>query len=165
MSVLKKETQRYFSVVKEISAMKVIIGSDHGGFVLKEFLKERLEKENIDVYDNGTHSSDMVDYPGIATETAQKLLADGYDCGILICGTGIGMSIAANKVNGIRAALCSDVYSAKMAKAHNDANIVSLGARTLGCELAWEIVQAYLGSSFLGGIHEKRVEMLKELDN
>ncbi len=142
---------------------RIIIGSDHGGFLLKEELKSRLEKEGYEVFDAGCYSTDMVDYPIVATELCNKLLNDNYDSGILICGTGIGVSIAANKVKGIRAALCSDCFSARMAKEHNDANVITLGARTIGVELAWEIVKSYLKASFTHGVHEPRVEMLNAI--
>jgi len=143
--------------------MKLVIGCDHGGLVLKDELRKRLEAAHYEVLDCGVFTPDMVDYPDVAVKTIHTMFAGGYDAGILICGTGIGMSIAANKIPGVRAALCSDVYSAKMARAHNDANVITLGARTLGVELAWEIVKAYLGESFLGGIHQGRVEKLNAM--
>lgn len=143
--------------------MKIIIASDHGGYELKALIIERLREENHEVFDNGCYSREAVDYPMIAKDTSLKLLNEGYDFGILICGTGIGIGIAANKVKGIRAALCSDVYSAKMAKAHNDANIITLGARTIGRELAWEIVKAYIETSFLEGVHKERVTQINSI--
>lgn len=140
--------------------MRLVIGCDHGGYQMKQELAERLAKAGREVYDCGTYSEAMVDYPDVAIAACTKLLEERYDAGILICGTGIGMSIAANKIKGIRAALCADCYSAKMAKQHNNANVITLGARTLGVELAWEIVQSYLFASFLGGIHEPRVKKI-----
>ena len=144
--------------------MRIIIGSDHGGFDLKGLLKSRLEENGHSVTDAGCFSHDAVDYPDVAAALCHDLLSSGYDFGILICGTGIGISIAANKIDGIRAAHLSDAYSARMAKAHNDANVITLGARTLGPELAWDLVTAYMDSSFLGGVHEVRVEKIALLE-
>lgn len=139
------------------------IGCDHGGFELKEELKRRLLADGYEVTDKGIETLHEVDYPDIAVAVATGVTAGEYDCGILICGTGIGVSIAANKVPGIRAALCSDCFSARMAGEHNDANIITLGARTVGVELAWEIVKSYLGASFLGGKHQVRVDKIDHL--
>lgn len=141
----------------------IAMGSDHGGFELKELLKERLLADGYEVEDFGVHSTDMMNYPDIALPVARAVAKGGYEFGILICGTGIGVSIAANKVHGIRAALCGDCFSARMAKEHNDANIITLGARTLGRELAWEIVNAYMNAHYLAGIHAPRVQVLSEL--
>ena len=139
------------------------IGCDHGGFELKEELKRRLLADGYEVTDKGIETLHEVDYPDIAVAVASGVTAGEYDCAILICGTGIGVSIAANKVPGIRAALCSDCFSARMAGEHNDANIITLGARTVGVELAWEIVKSYLGASFLGGKHQVRVDKINQL--
>ncbi len=139
------------------------IGCDHGGFELKEELKRRLLADGYEVTDKGIETLHEVDYPDIAVAVASGVTAGEYDCAILICGTGIGVSIAANKVPGIRAALCSDCFSARMAGEHNDANIITLGARTVGVELAWEIVKSYLGASFLGGKHQVRVDKINHL--
>ena len=139
------------------------IGCDHGGFELKEELKRRLLADGYEVTDKGLETLHEVDYPDIAVAVASGVTAGEYDCAILICGTGIGVSIAANKVPGIRAALCSDCFSARMAGEHNDANIITLGARTVGVELAWEIVKSYLGASFLGGKHQVRVDKINHL--
>ena len=139
------------------------IGCDHGGFELKEELKRRLLADGYEVTDKGIETLHEVDYPDIAVAVASGVMAGEYDCAILICGTGIGVSIAANKVPGIRAALCSDCFSARMAGEHNDANIITLGARTVGVELAWEIVKSYLGASFLGGKHQVRVDKINHL--
>lgn len=140
--------------------MKIALGSDHGGYELKKLIAERLEALGHTVKDLGCSSHDMVDYPVYAGKVARDVVSGESVCGILICGTGIGMSIAANKIDGIRAALCADCFSAKMAKEHNDANIIAIGARTTGPELAWMIVETYLGSKFQHGIHEARVRML-----
>ena len=139
------------------------IGCDHGGFELKEELKRRLLADGYEVTDKGIETLHEVDYPDIAVAVASGVTAGEYDCAILICGTGIGVSIAANKVPGIRAALCSDCFSARMAGEHNDANIITLGARTVGVELAWEIVKSYHGASFLGGKHQVRVDKINHL--
>lgn len=142
----------------------IAIGSDHGGYELKEFLKSRLEENNLDYKDVGCYSLDEVDYPKISEKAAQ-LVADGKcEKGIVICGTGIGVSIAANKVTGIRCALCSDCFSAEMAKEHNNANMIALGARVIGPELAWKIVESYLGAEFLGGKHARRVEEIMTIE-
>ncbi len=140
--------------------MKIAIGSDHGGFEYKEIIKKRLTEEGYEVVDKGIATLQEVDYPDVAVEVANAVVEKACDCGILICGTGIGMSIAANKVKGIRAALCADTFSARMSKEHNDANIIALGARTLGIELAYEIVKAYLGAKFLGDKHLVRVNKI-----
>lgn len=140
------------------------IGSDHGGYTLKEHIKKMLEEKGIEVKDFGTHSTDSVDYPDIA-EAVCKGIADGEcECGILVCGTGIGMSIAANKIKGIRAAHVTDSYSARMTKEHNDANVICLGERITGIEIANDIVNAYLNAEFAGGRHEKRVTKLMALE-
>lgn len=144
--------------------MKIALGSDHGGYELKKMVVERLTSLGHTVDDLGCHSFDMVDYPVYAGKVAKAVISGDCVCGILICGTGIGMSIAANKISGIRAALCADCFSAKMAKEHNNANIITIGARTTGPELAWMIVESYLGSEFQHGIHDARVRMLNELD-
>ena len=144
--------------------MRIIIGSDHGGFDLKNELIARLYGRGHEIEDIGCYSTFPVDYPDIAEKLCERLLSDGFDFGILICGTGIGISIAANKIDGIRAAHLSDGYSARMAKAHNNANVITLGARTLGIELAWSLVEAYISESFLGGIHEERICKISKLE-
>lgn len=143
--------------------MKIVIGSDHGGFELKEELKKRLQEKGHQVEDVGCYSKESVDYPEVAENLCGVLLEKKYDFGLMCCGTGIGVSIAANKIKGIRAALCSDCYSARMAKAHNNANVITMGGRTVGVELAWMMVQEYMKEAFLGGIHESRVNMINRL--
>jgi ribose 5-phosphate isomerase B len=143
--------------------MKIAIGSDHGGFEYKEEIKKRLTESGYEVVEKGIATFCEVDYPDVAVEVASTVTEKECDCGILICGTGIGMSIAANKVKGIRAALCADTFSARMAKEHNDANIIALGARTLGIELAFEIVKAYLNAKFLGDKHQVRVNKINKI--
>lgn len=140
--------------------MKIVLGSDHGGYLLKDEIKKRLIESGHEVIDVGTNSSEMVDYPIYAKKAVETMFLERADFTLLVCGTGIGMSIAANKIEGVRAALLSDCFSAEMAKAHNNANVITLGARTTGVELAWKIVESYIKAEFLGGIHEKRVEML-----
>lgn len=144
--------------------MRIGIGCDHGGYEMKEELKRRLTAAGHTVADKGIDSVHEVDYPDVAVEVAKGVVADEYDCAILVCGTGIGMSIAANKVDGIRAALVTDTFSARMAREHNNANMITLGARTVGIELAWELVNAYLGAEFLGGKHLVRVEKIMGLE-
>ena len=137
--------------------MQIVVGSDHGGFALKEELKRRLMEAGYQVADDGCYDMQPVDYPDVAVKVAHHVL-DCRDCfGILCCGTGIGISIAANKVPGIRAALLTDVFSARMSKEHNNANIICFGGRTVGIEHAWEMVNAYLKAEHLGGIHAKRI--------
>lgn len=135
-------------IKKEDVKMKIAIGSDHGGYWLKENLKIFLKTLKIDYKDFGCISEDAVDYPDVAFKVSNEIKNGNYEKGILICGTGVGMSIAANKIKGIRAALCSDVFSAKMTREHNDANILTLGGRVIGCGLAREIVKAWLFSDF-----------------
>ena len=140
--------------------MKVIIGSDHGGFSLKTIIAAHLEQQGIAVEDIGCYSEDSCDYPVIAKEAAKKVLLEAGR-GILVCGTGIGMSIAANKFKGIRASLCSDTYSARMTRKHNNSNILCLGERVIGAGLALDIVDEWLVTDFEGGRHERRVNMLE----
>lgn len=144
--------------------MRIVIGSDHGGYELKKDLVSRFEKAGHSVTDTGCYTPEAVDYPDVAEKLCHRLLDEHYDFGILLCGTGIGVSIAANKIDGIRAAHLADEYSARMAKAHNDANVITLGARVLGPELAWSIVGAYMDSSFMHSHHEVRVEKIMALE-
>lgn len=142
--------------------MKIVIASDHGGYELKQFLIDTFKKEGYDFVDYGTDSADSVDYPDYAIKVGEAVAAGEFDRGILICGTGIGISIAANKVKGIRAAHCTDTFSAKMCKQHNNANIIVLGGRITGPELAAEILRTYLNEKeFLGGRHENRINKIK----
>jgi len=141
------------------------IGSDHAGYPLKEALVEALKAEGYDPKDFGVFSTEPVDYPDIAREVAEAVAAGKFEKGILICGTGIGVSIAANKVAGIRAAACSEPYSAKMARAHNDANVLAMGARVVGPGLAVDIAKAFLETNFeVGSRHERRVEKIIAMD-
>lgn len=142
---------------------KVYIASDHAGFKAKEELKKFLqdEKSEIWVEDLGTNSEDSVDYPDYAKKLAQKVVKEKNSFGILICGTGIGMSIAANKVKGIRAALCHNEFTAKMSRNHNDANVLCMGARILGIEEMKKIANAFLNERFEFGRHENRVKKVE----
>ena len=138
----------------------IALGSDHGGFSMKEAVKRHLLEKGYEVFDCGVLDGHEVDYPDVADLVCAKIQQGDAGLGILICGTGIGMSIAANKHAGIRAALCSDTFSARMAREHNDANVLALGGRTLGENLALEIVDVYLGGLYAGGKHQRRVDHL-----
>lgn len=151
-------------VYKRRSSMKIAIGSDHGGFELKEIVKKELESQNIEFMDFGTNNNESVDYPDYGKKVAEKVAEGEFDRGIVICGTGIGISIAANKVKGIRCALCGDTYSAKMAMEHNNSNVLALGARVIGIDLAKEIVDTWLKASFQGGRHERRVNKIMMIE-
>jgi ribose 5-phosphate isomerase B len=139
---------------------KILVASDHGGLALKRELVAHLIAGGYDVEDFGTHDAASTDYPDYAHRVA-AMVAGGLGLGILVCGTGIGMSIVANRHRGVRAALCADTYSARMTRRHNDANVLCLGARTLGPGLAQDIVDAFLGESFEGGRHARRVEKIE----
>ncbi len=145
--------------------MKIGIGSDHGGFELKEAVKEYLQGKNIEVVDYGTYNEESVDYPDYGEKVATAVVEKEVDRGIVVCGTGIGISIAANKVKGARCALCSEEYSARMSRKHNDANVLALGGRVIGQELAFSIVDAYLEEDFEGGRHERRVKKIMEIQD
>ena len=144
--------------------MILALGSDHGGFRLKETIKQHLEAAGITCRDFGAYSTDSVDYPDFAQAVAKSVVGGECDRGILVCGTGVGISIAANKVKGIRAALCHDVFSAQMSREHNDANILALGERVIGSGLALMIVDTWLKAEFAGGRHSKRVEKIAALE-
>ncbi len=130
--------------------MKIAVGSDHGGFPLKEEVTRYLVEQGIGYQDFGCFSAESVDYPDVALKLARSVASGEYPLGILLCGTGIGVSIAANKVRGVRAALCHDPYSARMAREHNDANVLTMGGRVIGPDLAREIVRAFLGTKYSG---------------
>lgn len=143
--------------------MKVAIGSDHGGYQLKEKIKQLLEDLDISYEDFGTDSEESVDYPDFAEGVAKGVADEEYERGILICGTGIGMSIAANKIDGVRAALCHDLFSAQATREHNNSNVLTMGARVIGDQLALEIVKTWLGSDFDGGRHQRRIDKIAKL--
>lgn len=142
--------------------MKLAIGCDHGGYELKENLIARFSKEGHEFVDFGTYSSESVDYPDFAFAVGEYVAAGNCDLGILVCSTGIGISIAANKVDGIRAAHCTDTYSAKMSRRHNNANILALGAKITGEAIAEEIVEVFLAEFFESGRHQRRVEKIMD---
>lgn len=143
--------------------MKIAIGSDHGGFELKEFLKEDLKETEIEFVDCGTDSTESVDYPDFGQAVGEAVAGGKADLGIVICGTGIGISMAANKVEGIRCALCHGLYDAKMAKNHNNANVLALGGRVTGKGLASEMVKFFLEEEFEAGRHERRVQKINNI--
>ena len=138
----------------------IAFACDHGGFLLKNEILEHLKSRGVPFKDYGCFSEDSVDYPDFAAEVAEAVSSGEAERGILVCGTGIGMSMAANKFKGIRAAVCGDVFSAKYTKMHNDANILCLGARVTGPGLALEILDAYLNAEFEGGKHLRRIEKI-----
>ena len=144
--------------------MKVIIGSDHAGFEVKQALIKELGGRGIEVLDAGCFSTDSVDYPDIAFEAAKAVAEGRCDRGILVCGTGIGMSMCANKHAGIRAACCSDVFSARATRMHNDANVLCFGARVVGYGVAYDLVEAFLNQEFEGARHAPRVAAINALD-
>jgi len=146
--------------------MKVLIASDHGGYELKEEIVTFLTEQDIDFDDLGTYSVDSVDYPDYAKKVVDELrLHNGETRGILVCGTGVGISIAANKFKGIRAALCSDVFTAKMSRLHNDANILVMGGRVIGPGIAVEITKVWLETEFEGGRHQNRLDKIKQFED
>lgn len=144
--------------------MKIGIGSDHGGYELKEELKKYMIEKGIEVVDFGTNDLSSVDYPDYAKLVAEAVINKEVERGVVICGTGIGISIAANKIKGIRCALCSDTYSARMSMEHNNANMIALGGRVLGVDLAKEILNAYLSANFEGGRHLRRIEKISDIE-
>lgn len=145
--------------------MKIAIGCDHGGFELKNEIIEYLKGENYEFKDFGTYSTESCDYPDIALPVAEAVSSKEFDFGILICGTGIGIGIAANKVPGIRAALCSDTFSAHATRQHNDANILTMGQRVVGTGLALDIVKTFLSAEFEGDRHIKRISKITDIEN
>ena len=140
------------------------IGCDHGGFELKNHIETHLKERGIEFKDFGTFDENSCDYPDIASLVCKSITKGECDRGILVCGTGIGMSIAANKINGIRASHLTDVYSAKMTKMHNNANVICLGGRVTGRELAFMIVDAWLDTEFAGGRHQVRIDKISALE-
>ena len=142
----------------------IAIASDHGGYRLKQEIMKHLDEQGVSYKDFGTYSQESCDYPVYAEAVAKAVAAGGANMGILVCGTGIGMSIAANKIRGIRAALCGDCYSAELTRRHNDANVLALGERVMGSGLAVKIVDTFLSTSFEGGKHARRVDMIHQLE-
>jgi ribose 5-phosphate isomerase B len=145
--------------------MKIYIGADHAGFPLKEILREHLRGKGHEVLDLGTFSTESVDYPDLAREVGEKVRENPGTEGVLVCGTGIGVSIAANKLHGIRAANVHDTNEATLARQHNDANIVTLGARTTTEQMAKDIVDAFFVANFEGGRHQARVDKIKAIED
>ena len=143
--------------------MRIAIASDHGGFELKEIVKVHLEERGMEVMDLGTNSDASVDYPVYGKACGEAVVNGDAECGIVCCGTGIGISIAANKVKGVRCGLCTSVEMAQLTKQHNNANVLALGGRTTAPELALQIVDAWIDTDFEGGRHERRTNMLDEM--
>lgn len=144
--------------------MKIVLACDHGGFQLKEELKAHLTKRGYHISDIGVYNTDSVDYPDYGKRAAEIVASGECDRGIIICGTGIGISIAANKVKGIRCALCTNEFMARMSRMHNNSNMLALGERVLGKGIAIEIADAWLSAEFEGGRHELRVSKLMEIE-
>ena len=143
---------------------KIIIGCDHGGLELKKEIIKHLNDRNIETVDVGTYTSESCNYPDYAKALCKRIQSGEFERGILVCGTGIGMSIAANKHKGIRAACCSDTFSARMTRMHNDANVLCLGGRVVGPGLACDMVDLFVDTDFQGGRHTQRVAMLSQIE-
>ncbi len=144
-----------------MSNIKIAVGSDHGGLEYKEKILEFLKNKGYETIDEGTYSKESCDYPEFARKVANLVAEKKADKGILICGSGIGMSIAANKVKGIRAALCSETTSARLSREHNNSNILCLGQRLIGETMAFEIVETWLNTEFAGGRHQHRIDIIE----
>lgn len=143
----------------------IVLGSDHGGFALKEEIKKHLENRGIAFTDIGCHDTNSVDYPDIAKAACEKIVSGECEKGLLFCGTGVGISIAANKVKGIRACCCSDAFSAKYTRLHNDANVLCMGGRVVSAGLAEMMVDLFLDTEFEGGRHQCRIDKITEIEN
>jgi len=144
--------------------MRIAIGADHAGFPLKQHLLATLARLGYDVDDRGTHSEQAIDYPPICADVARRVVSGGADRGIVIGGSGQGEQMTANKIRGIRAALCNDLYTARMSREHNDANVLAIGGRVVGFGLAEEIVALWLITQFEGGRHQRRVDQIMEIE-
>ena len=144
--------------------VRIAIGSDHAGYALKQFLQHVLKQQGHEVADHGTHSEDPVDYPPICAGVARAVVGGDADLGVVLGGSGQGEQMAANKVHGARAALCNDLYTARMARSHNDANVLSLGARIVAPALAEEILGVFVETPFDGGRHQKRLEQIANIE-
>ena len=142
----------------------IALGADHAGLELKEALKAWLIDQGYQVLDYGAHSTESVDYPDYAAQVAEAVADRKVERGVLICGTGIGMAIAASKVPGVRAALCADLYTARMSREHNDANVLTLGGRLMGTEMAVDILRMWLATDFAGGRHQRRIDKITDLE-
>lgn len=145
--------------------MKIAMGNDHTAIELKETIKAHLEKRGIEVLDLGTNSTESCDYPVYGEAVGRAVAGGDADLGIVICGTGLGISLAANKVKGIRACVCSEPYTARLSRMHNDSNVLAFGARVVGDEMAKMITDQWLDASFEGGRHQRRVDLLMEIEN
>jgi ribose 5-phosphate isomerase B len=145
--------------------MRIAIGADHAGFALKQHLIDTLARLGHDVDDRGTHSEDPVDYPGICAEVGRLVAERRAERGIIVGGSGQGEQMAANKVPGVRAALCNDLYTASLSRRHNDANVLAMGGRIVGFGLADEVVTVWLATAFEGGRHQRRIEQIAEIEN
>ena len=145
--------------------MKIAIGTDHTALEMKAAIKAHLEENGYEVLDLGTNSTDSCDYPVYGEKVGRAVVDGEADLGIAICGTGVGISLAANKVKGVRACVCSEPYTAKLSRMHNDSNVLAFGARVIGVELAKMIVDEWLNASFEGGRHQRRVDMLMDIEN
>ena len=145
--------------------MKIGIGNDHAALEMKNQVMEYLEEKGYEVINYGTNTPESCNYPEFGEKVGRAVVSGEVDCGILICGTGVGISLAANKVKGVRAVVCSEPYSAKLSKQHNNTNILAFGARVLGIELAKMIIDEWLGAEFEGGRHQTRVDMIMAIEN
>jgi len=152
-------------VTESTAKPRIALGADHAGFHAKEIIKKFLQEQGYDVVDLGANSEDSVDYPDFGKAAAERVASGGAQLGILVCGTGIGMSMTANKVPGIRAAVAHDAFTARMAREHNDANVLTLGGRVVDDAKAVEIVREFLSVHFAGGRHQRRVNKINELDH
>lgn len=152
-------------MVAQNECMRIAIGSDHAGFELKTHLIARLSEQSHDVTDHGTDSTEPVDYPAFCAAVGRAVVAGEADWGIVIGGSGQGEQLAANKVKGVRAALCNDLYTARLGRAHNDANVLSMGGRVVGLSLAEEIVDLFATTEFEGGRHQRRIDQVMALEN
>ncbi len=147
-----------------MATKKIVMGSDHAGLSLKLKVIEHLNARGVEVIDVGTYTTDSCSYPDYAIALCKKIQAGEAELGILVCGTGIGMSMAANKHNGIRAACCSDTFSARMTRMHNNANVLCIGERVVGAGLACDLADLFIDTEYLGGRHEVRVQMLADIE-
>ena len=145
--------------------MKIAIGCDHGGFEHKNAVAQHLKDRGFEVIDCGIYENKSVDYPDIAVKVCEQITSNNCNLGVLICGTGIGMSLAANKVKGIRAACCSEHYSAKYTRLHNNSNVLCIGGRVIGIGTALELVDIFVDTKFEGGRHQKRIDKINEIEN
>ncbi|MBM3139520.1 MAG: ribose 5-phosphate isomerase B [Chloroflexi bacterium] len=145
--------------------MRIAIGADHAGFILKQLLIEEIRALGDEAVDFGTHSEESCDYPDVAEPLAREVAAGGYDFGVLVCSTGVGPSIVANKVHGIRAALCHDAFAARRAREHTDANVLCIGAWSVGRGVAAELLRAFRDAAFEGGRHARRLAKVRALDD